>query len=223
MNAPPSRAGLRGRAGEVRYLRDFLAALAAAFAVWLASTGRAPALRVVLAADVFFAACVGQMIHQAIRLDAEALRARGGVSRGGGVAVLALTSAAMISGIVAIFLLLNHDGPGQTPFGIVAVASVPLAWVTMHAHAAFHYAKLYYGRDPLGRPSGGLRFPDGADPDALDFLYYALVIGVATSVSDVSITSRRMRAATMAHSVLAFAFNSVILAIAVNATLTFAG
>ncbi|MBV8523262.1 MAG: DUF1345 domain-containing protein, partial [Acetobacteraceae bacterium] len=61
------------------------------------------------------------------------------------------------------------------------------------------------------------QFPgDQPLPDFWDFLYFSLVIGMTCQVSDVQITGRHMRRLAMVHGILAFFFNTVILAITVN-------
>ena len=40
---------------------------------------------------------------------------------------------------------------------------------------------------------GGLNFPGDNEPDYLDFLYFSLVIGMTSQVSDVAITSKVIR------------------------------
>jgi uncharacterized membrane protein len=53
-------------------------------------------------------------------------------------------------------------------------------------------------------------------PDYFDFAYFSFVIGMTCQVSDVQITSRRMRRLTLVQSVLSFGFNTVILALLIN-------
>ncbi len=48
------------------------------------------------------------------------------------------------------------------------------------------------------------------------FAYFSFVIGMTCQVSDVQITSHRMRRLTLLHSVLAFGFNTIILALLIN-------
>jgi uncharacterized membrane protein len=47
-------------------------------------------------------------------------------------------------------------------------------------------------------------------------LYYAHVVGMTSQVSDVVVTSRQMRHLTLMHSVTAFAFNMLVLALSIN-------
>jgi len=64
--------------------------------------------------------------------------------------------------------------------------------------------------------TGGLEFPGKRPPDYRDFLYYSFVIGCATQTADVNTVSPAMRRATLVHGVIAFAFNTAILALMIN-------
>ena len=96
--------------------------------------------------------------------------------------------------------------------GLVALA---LSWLSIHTIYAFHYAHRFYQAE-LDGGGGGLAFPNCNDPDYADFMYYSYVIGMTSQVSDVQVNSREMRHITLAHSVLAFAFNMLILALSIN-------
>jgi uncharacterized membrane protein len=61
-----------------------------------------------------------------------------------------------------------------------------------------------------------LVFPGDRPPDYFDFAYFSFVIGMCCQVSDVQITSRRMRRIALFHSVLSFGFNTMILALLIN-------
>ncbi|MBF7689144.1 DUF1345 domain-containing protein [Acinetobacter sp. EC24] len=49
-----------------------------------------------------------------------------------------------------------------------------------------------------------------------DFIYFSYVIGTASQTADVSLTSSRMRRFNTLHLLLAFAYNTLILAICIN-------
>ena len=66
------------------------------------------------------------------------------------------------------------------------------------------------------RHAGGLIFPGDRPPDYFDFAYFSFVVGMTCQVSDVQITSRRMRRLTLVHSILSFGFNTIILALLIN-------
>ncbi len=86
-----------------------------------------------------------------------------------------------------------------------------------HVTFAFRYAHEFYA-DDLGGPDvdRGLEFPGERQPDYLDFLYFALVLGMTFQVSDVQITSRKLRRVATLHGLLSFLFNTVIVAFTVN-------
>jgi uncharacterized membrane protein len=64
---------------------------------------------------------------------------------------------------------------------------------------------------------GGLDFPgEKGEPDYWDFLYFSFVIGMTFQTSDTAISSRALRRQTLGHSILAFFFNTVILALSIN-------
>jgi uncharacterized membrane protein len=80
-----------------------------------------------------------------------------------------------------------------------------------------HYAHAYYRRvDEGGDRGDGLNFPDGDEPDFLDFAYFSFVIGMTFQVSDVAITSSGIRRLSLVHALLSFLFNTIILALAIN-------
>jgi len=54
----------------------------------------------------------------------------------------------------------------------------------------------------------------------MDFAYYSFVVGMTAQVSDVPVTSRRLRRLTLLHGVISFAFNTIILALTINALAT---
>jgi len=118
--------------------------------------------------------------------------------------------------VFGLFTVLNQkQSPGTAAF-ILSVASAPLGWFTLHTLSAFHYANLHY----LGGADGktkALKFPGSGEPGAMDFLYFSFVVGMTAQVSDVQVLTTPMRRATLVHSVVSFFFNTVLIAMAVNA------
>jgi len=100
---------------------------------------------------------------------------------------------------------------------VLAMAALALSWLFIQTIYAFRYAHRYYQEEKNKEPDGpGLEFPNQPDPDYFDFLYYSFVIGMTSQVSDVQVTSREMRRLTLGHSILAFAFNVLIVALTIN-------
>lgn len=63
---------------------------------------------------------------------------------------------------------------------------------------------------------GGLEFPDDDESDYLDFAYFAFVIGMTSQVSDVAVSSKETRRLTLAHGLLSFFLNAIIVALTIN-------
>ena len=123
--------------------------------------------------------------------------------------------------VVAIAVMLQHtkDFSSMQRFGYLALSmtAVAISWLLMQTVIAFRYAHVYYQEElRSGVHGGGLEFPGKLAPDYFDFLYYAHVVGMTAQVSDVVVTTRRMRRLTLIHSVTAFAFNMLVLALSIN-------
>jgi uncharacterized membrane protein len=109
--------------------------------------------------------------------------------------------------------------PGPWPLAM-AVFCILLTWTFTHVLFGLHYAHGYYSLDEQGQIKGGLLFPEKpakpTHPHYLDFFYFSFVIGCATATADISITSRAMRRLALLHGIVAFAFNTTILALTIN-------
>jgi uncharacterized membrane protein len=101
---------------------------------------------------------------------------------------------------------------------LLAGLAVFASWLLVHIGFAFHYANHYYGDvvEPFGEVDRGLAFPGKERPDYLDFAYFAFVIAMTAQVSDVQVTTHRMRRLVLIHGIVSFGFYTVILALAVN-------
>ena len=91
-----------------------------------------------------------------------------------------------------------------------------LSWLLVQAVFALRYAHEYYASDSDGTLDRGLEFPNGTCPDYWDFVYFSIVLGMTFQVSDVQITSRKLRRLATLHGLLGFMFNTVIIALTVN-------
>jgi uncharacterized membrane protein len=132
-----------------------------------------------------------------------------------------LTVAAVTFSFVAVideFSGMKDLPPGVRNLHVILVtATLLVSWLMTHTTFAFRYAHEYYEIDPGGVGIvGGLEFPGERRPDYLDFLYFALVLGMTFQVSDVQITARKFRRLAAAHGLLSFLYNTIILALTVN-------
>ena len=99
----------------------------------------------------------------------------------------------------------------------MVAGTLAVSWVLTHVIFALRYAHEYYtrtGDSPF--LDGGLEFPREPNPDYYDFFYFAAVLGMTFQVSDVQITSRKLRRLATIHGLLGFVFNTVIVALTVN-------
>lgn len=120
-----------------------------------------------------------------------------------------------------IFLLKSAKGHSNSTNGhiVLAICAVVVSWWLVHTIFTLLYAHLYYDTDTDDGKKlevGGLDFPGNEEPDYLDFVYFSFVIGMTFQVSDVVITSRKIRRFALMHALLSFAFNTVILALSIN-------
>jgi uncharacterized membrane protein len=162
----------------------------------------------------------------------------------GVVLVMNVLATVVALAAVAVEAVLTKHDPSIAPAwraGFSAL-TVILSWLFVHTVFAIHYAHDFYGRacdvrradlvvdedatgtvkdgggreDPNARRAG-LLFPGGDDtPDYWDFVHFAFVIGVASQTADVQIESKSIRRIVTVHGIIAFVFNTGIVALGVN-------
>lgn len=203
-----------------RHLR-FLAAFGAGAAFGGLAFGLAPVPRILLAVDAFCAIYLALMLHFAFRVTAETLRAHA-ADADEGVPLLVVVAVAVVAASLGAVAGTLTAGAG-TLAAVLALASVPLGWAMLHTVLAFHYAHLFYVRSRGDDGAGGLHFAGTRNPGPWDFLYHAFTIGMTAQVSDVVVTRPAMRRLVLMHGAVAFFYNTVILALAVNAVVSMGG
>jgi uncharacterized membrane protein len=134
-----------------------------------------------------------------------------------------ITTAAVASLGAIVYLLKSTKGLHDLEKNehiLLSITAVVISWWLLHTIYTLRYAHLYYDPavdvDGVTSDCGGLQFPGKADPDYLDFVYFAFVVGMTFQVSDVNIMSRRIRRVCIVHAILSFAFNTAILALSIN-------
>ncbi len=149
------------------------------------------------------------------RLDAAHTRLRASSFDPGVAALVALVVAASWVSLVGV-LLVTHAArqfDGLARWGHIGLAFAALAatWLLIQTVFALHYARRYYRED-----RGGLVFPGTTAPTYLDFAYFAAVIGMTSQVADVGIARPALRRLVLAHGLISFAFNLMVLALVLN-------
>ncbi|MEY4732801.1 MAG: hypothetical protein RLZZ464_867 [Pseudomonadota bacterium] len=151
--------------------------------------------------------------------DVEHMRQRAYRQDEGQKTILLLTIGAVLASLVAIVVELStikslSGSDKLLHIGLTAV-TVGSSWVFMHLMFAMHYAHDYYLSGRHGREPG-LAFPQEPSPDYWDFLYFSAVIGTSGQTADVSFTSKPMRRTGLVHCVLAYFYNTTVLALTIN-------
>lgn len=133
------------------------------------------------------------------------------------VLMLVVTSALMCIGAIVAELAVVKELKGELryPHIVLAAMTIATSWAFTQVMFAVHYAHDYYLAAVHGE-HGGLDFPGGHPPDYSDFIYFAVVIGTSGQTADVSFTNRRMRRTGTVHCVLAFFFNTTLVALTIN-------
>ena len=132
---------------------------------------------------------------------------------------LFVIAASLASMVAIIYLLKSSKGVAKNEHILLAITAVVVSWWLVHTIFTLLYAHLYYDTDTddgSQLDEGGLDFPTKEDPDYLDFVYFSFVIGMTFQVSDVTISSRKIRRFVLLHALMSFAFNTAILALSIN-------
>jgi uncharacterized membrane protein len=210
----------QSRAGKILAARRrlLLATLAGVLLLTVLPPSLRWATRLLLAWDLMAAIYVGFALLMMLRSDVETCRARAALYDQSDWMLMTIIIASSAASFAAIFAELGavkaHKVPMELALAVTGV-TVVLSWTFTHVLFTLHYANLYYRPHKHG-PPGGLDFPGEHAPDYRDFLYYAFVIGCACQTADVNTTSRTMRLISLVHGIVAFAFNTAILALMIN-------
>lgn len=135
---------------------------------------------------------------------------------------LFIVAGTIISLLSIAFLMKSpaHATSGQVTFHVILnICSVIISWWLVHTVFTLRYAHNYYDKvDHEGNEKSGcgLKFPGDDKPDYMDFVYFSFNLGVAFQVSDVAITSSKMRRLVWVHSLISFAYNTAIVALSIN-------
>mgnify|MGYP003704731081 CR=1 FL=1 len=132
--------------------------------------------------------------------------------------ILLLVIFALVMCFIAIVVELSHM-PSNVMFKFghlsLAILTIIFAWLFMHTVFAIHYAHDFY-LAVAKHQDGGLDFPKTPEPTYPEFLYFSYVIGTSAQTADVSFTNSTLRMTGLAHGMLAFFFNTVLIALTIN-------
>jgi uncharacterized membrane protein len=189
------------------------AVLFVALAVALSVAGMPVARAVLLAFDIAVLLFLGAAVHMFAHSTRASICHRARLEDESYWGFLLGSAAVAVIALVALALEL-HSHKGGVEEIVLAAISLLLAWLFLNTIFALHYAHEFYGE--AGQKHHGLEFPGTREPDYWDFIYFAFVIGMTFQVSDVQISEWEIRHVALAHAIIAFFFNVIVIALSVN-------
>ena len=175
--------------------------------------------RLVIGWNVFACLYLALAVHMMVGADHDQMRMRAPQQDEGRRTVLAMVVLAALATLGAILaeLAVVKDMHGTLRYAHIALAVLTIAtsWAFTHVMFALHYAHDFYSNRAKKKPAG-LEFPGTEQPDYGDFIYFAFIIGTSGQTADVSLTTSAMRRTGVLHCVLAFFFNTTLLALMIN-------
>ncbi|WP_338664876.1 DUF1345 domain-containing protein [Pararoseomonas sp. SCSIO 73927] len=191
-----------------------IGALAAGALGWAAawSTGSRGAATWLFAWDAAALAYIGAVLVALWSADPDRMRKRAEELDEDQWVILLLSVVASLASLAAVAVdLAGAKGTDRADgAALLAGGTVLLSWAFVQVLYAHHYAHAHWLRGE------GLDFPGNREPDFPEFLYFAMTVGMTAQVSDVTTRSAGMRRLVLGHSILAFLFNAVVVAAAVN-------
>ena len=168
---------------------------------------------------------LGLSFHYMSGADCSCMKRRAMEHDEGSGIMLVLTILAAVASVVGLAVELTA-AKGQAGGGWrigLAAGTVVLSWLFVQIAFAMHYAHIYFlAEHENADHQGGLDFGYGAEePDYWDFVHFAIVIGATSQTADIVFKSRSMRRVGTLHSLVAFGFNTAILATMINVAANF--
>jgi uncharacterized membrane protein len=129
--------------------------------------------------------------------------------------VLLGASVASLAAVAFVLVKAGHSASDRWTLIALAVATVALAWASVHTVYVLRYAGLYY--EPHDPPVVVIDFNDEAyRPDYHDFAYLAVTVGMTYQVSDTSLRTQAIRRTALRHALLSYVFGTMIVAVTIN-------
>lgn len=153
------------------------------------------------------------------RASRESIRMRAQQQDDGKYVILTLVVVAAIACLAAIGgeLAVVKDMHGVAKLAHIGLAGLTVlsAWAFTQISFCLHYAHDYYADESEGHKPG-LQFPDDDLPEYGDFFYFSAIIGTSGQTADVSFVSKELRRIGSAHCIVAYLFNTTVLALLIN-------
>jgi uncharacterized membrane protein len=226
--ANPSKPDKKSAIGLFDAHHRFMVACIVGFLAFVGLENHGIATRLVGSWDVFAFSVVTLAWMVLATQDPYEVRRNARFQDASGTFLFVLVVTAATASIFAVIILMGSAKDlSKTGFAahiILSFGAIVLSWALVHTLFSLRYAHYYYidaHKFERGEIEGGLVFPGDNNPDYLDFAYFSFVIGMTSQVSDVQISSKKMRRMATVHGILSFIFNTAILAMFVNIVASF--
>ena len=166
------------------------------------------------------------------RDDEATVRARAAYEDQGKTVTLTVVLVAVVASLAATVAAMHEaKTTGSHPAAaapwaalIMSVSTLVLGWFVVQTVFALRYAHRYFGDlDDDGSIDRGVKFPGEPPKTYHDFIYVAVCVGATAQVSDFNITTARYRRLVTQHALLAFFYNTMVLALGINILATVIG
>jgi uncharacterized membrane protein len=193
--------------------------------VLAAACGFPPALAILAGWNAACLVFLGTTLWMMWRDDEETVRARAAYEDQGQPVTLGIVLIAVMASLAATVLAIHEaKSPGAHapasplwPAMVLSVSTLLLGWLVVQTVFALRYAHRYFGdRNLDGTIDGGIKFPGDPPSTYHDFIYVAVCVGATAQVSDFDITTPSYRRLVTQHALLAFFYNTMVLALGIN-------
>jgi uncharacterized membrane protein len=158
---------------------------------------------------------------QGLHADPALTRARAALDDPGRNLVALAVMVTVVVGLISAIAILARGPHVNTAaerwsaylLGFVAISA---GWFLVHTLYTFRYAHLYWHDTDGGPACGGIKLPGTDEPSDYDIAYFSFTLGTSFAVSDPQVTETRVRREVMVHSIISFAYNSVIIGMVIN-------
>ena len=200
-----------------------IASILVGTSVYILSFLLEPETRIILAYDVAISTYLALLLVRMKCADEAATRYLSAQREASNAAVLTAAAGLSASSLGGVGFLLQSSldwTPLMTTMHMgLSLVAIFLSWGLLHVTFGIHYARLYYDPTPPADESADrqpLQFPDDAQPDFWDFMYFAFTLAVCYQVSDITIRSRHLRRVALAHMLLSFLNVTMILGLVIE-------
>ncbi len=158
-------------------------------------------------------------LHMVWGASTEQMQRRALADSEGRLLVLTLVVVAAVAVVLAVgtqlSLMRDLHGADKLPHVLLAGVTVISSWLFTQTLFSINYAHDFYTARSEKRPDP-LKFPGTREPSYGDFFYFACIIGTSGQTADVAFNGTALRRVGTLHCVLAYFFNTIVLALTIN-------